>query len=132
MTYAYVILIVAWVMAFVFSIIHHVARKWFLSSGGDNTLQQKPNWPQVAFFDLLFFSLLPGLVLVFSYPFMPLSGFRSGLALAVVGLLLGAGPAYLFLGMRKERSAAATVYDIFFHVCKMVVCFGLIGALFPP
>ena len=132
MAYAYLVLILAWVVAFVFSIAHRMTRKWFLAPRGEGVSDQQSNWLHLVFFDLLFFSLLPGLLLVFFYPVLPFSGFHSGLALAVVGFLLGAGPAYTFRVIRGEQQTVQALYDAFFHLCKMLVCFGLIGALFPP
>ena len=131
MIYVYLVLIFVWAVAFAFSLIRRLAGKWFLPPETEGSPDHRLNWSATAFFDLLFFSLLPGLIFIFFYPVVPLSGFHFGVALGVSGFLLGAGPAYVILSLRKERSAAATVYDAFFHLCKMLVCFGLIGALYP-
>jgi len=130
--YAYLVLILAWVVAFVFSIAHRMTRKWFLAPRGEGTSDQQSNWLHLVFLDLLFYSLLPGLLLVFFYPVLPFSGFHSGLALGVVGFLLGAGPVYLFSVIRGEQPVARALHDAFFHLCKMLVCFGLIGILYAP
>ena len=129
---SYGTLIIVWFAALLCSIVQHRTRKWVAPPAGGGESDVCPSWSPVAFFDLLFFVLLPGMVLVVFFPVLPFSGFRSGVALGLLGFLLGAGPAYVYLRVRKERPLAVTVHDMFFHLCKMLVCFGLLGALYRP
>ena len=127
---SYFILAIVWFVALLFSIAHHHVRKWALPGEQGADPDSRISWLPLAFSDLLFFALLPGLILVALAPFLPFVGFRSGVALGLLGFLLGAGPAYVYLRVRKERSLAVTVFDMCLHLCKMLVCFGLLGALY--
>lgn len=132
MSYAIGIVFLVWAVAFAMSIVQHLGRRWFTPADDNQEIRRRPSWAEVALYDFLFFNILPGLVVVYFYPFLPLSGLRFGIALGVVGFLLGALPVFILLGMRRERPAALIVYDTFFQVVKMLVCFALIGAFYPP
>jgi len=129
---AYLVLIGVWLVAFVISMGHHAVRRRLRLSESGVTPARRPSWLQIAFSDLLLFSLIPGLVLMFFYPFLPFSGFRAGLALGLVGILLGGAPVFAFLLTSRERSAAQVMCDGFFYVFKISVCLGLLGGIYPP
>ncbi len=129
---AYLVLLGVWVAALIFSVIHHLTRRWFSPKSADTVPTCSVRWLNVAFFDLLFYTLIPGVILVLTYPILPFSGFRAGLALAFVAAVLGAIPSAVFLVVRGEREIPVAVHDIFFQLCKMFLCFGLIGTFYPP
>jgi hypothetical protein len=130
--YTIAIVFLIWAVAFAFSIIQQVTRKWFVPPSGDGERQRRPSWVEIALYDFLFFNILPGLVVVYFYPFMPLTGLRFGVALGVTALLLGAIPVFIRIGLYRERPAGLIAYDMFFQAIKMLVCFGLVGMLYPP
>jgi len=130
--YAIGVVFLVWAVAFVLSIVHHLGRKWFTPPNIDTSAERRPSWAEIALYDFLFFNVIPGLVVVYFFPFMPMSGFRFGVALGLIGFLLGAAPVCIMLGLRRERPPTLIVYDLFFQVIKMLVCFALIGAFYPP
>jgi uncharacterized membrane protein SirB2 len=132
MLHAYLVLIGVWIVAVALSLAHHVARKQLPQPPGPGNTPRRPNWLHIVFSDLLLFSLIPGVVLMFLFPFLPFSGFRAGLALGLVGILLGAVPVLVMLLTRRERPLMLVVCDGSFFVFKVLVCLGLLGALYPP
>jgi len=129
MVESYIVLTAVGLVAFILSVLHHYSRSWLKIPANDPA--PKPRWLNLVFFDLLFYSLIPGVLLVFLYPIFPFSGFKAGLALAVLTFLLGAFPAHLFLVFRHERRFALVSHDLFFTAVKMVLCFGSLGAFYP-
>lgn len=129
---AYLVLVAVWLVAFVISIGHHLVCNKIRAFQHTDAPPRRPSWLHIAFSDLMLFSLIPGLVLMFFYPFLPFSGFRAGLALGLVGILLGAVPVFVLLLTGRERSVAQVVCDGFFYVLKISFCLGLLGALYPP
>lgn len=132
MTYTYLLLIAAWLVAFLFSIGHHLGRRWFVEKRQDASTALRPVWLVIALADWLFYAMLPGLALVLLYPVLPFSGFHCGLGLGLVGAVLGVIPTHVLWTLRQQQTITAALYDISFGVGKMIVCYGLIGAFYPP
>ena len=129
---AYLILLGVWGAALIISVLHHLPRRWISPQSENETPVQSVRWMNVAFSDLVFYTLIPGVILVLAYPILPFSGYRAGLALAFVAALLGTIPFAVMLVVRQQRRIPNTVHDLFFQLCKMFLCFGLIGAFYPP
>lgn len=129
---AYLVLLGVWVAALFFSVSHHLTQRWVRPKPADEAATPAVHWLNIAFSDLAFYTLIPGVILVLTYPMLPFSGFRAGLALAFVTAVLGAIPMAVLLVVRGERGIALTVHDIFFQLCKMFLCYGLIGSFYPP
>ncbi len=88
-------------------------------------------WVHLLFSDLVFYSLLPGVAYVFFSPYMPFMGFRAGLALGLIGVLVGVLPLTARELLVQDRRTVVTLFTTFFTVIKVLVCLGLLGAIFP-
>jgi hypothetical protein len=88
-------------------------------------------WIQWLFSDLLFYSLVPGVAYVFFSPYMPFMGFRAGLALALIGILVGVLPVTARELLLQQRRTVLVLFNAFFVVVKLLVCLALMGVLFP-
>ncbi len=131
MIQTYLALLAVGGVAIVFSLIQRgVAVLLFYRSINSDSRPAIP-WVQLLFSDLVFYSLLPGVAYVFFSPYMPFMGIRAGLALALIGILVGVLPLAARELVLRERRAAVTLFDTFFTVIKLLACLGLLGVLFP-
>jgi len=132
MLHAYLVLIGVWLLAVVLSLVHHIVRKRLPLTKNVPASARHPNWAHIVLADLLLYSLIPGVVLIFVFPFLPFAGFRAGLALGLVGIMLGGISAFASVVAGWEYPFPLAMCDGFFYVLKILACLGLLSALYPP
>lgn len=131
MIQTYLALLAVGGVAIVLSLIQRgIAVLVFQTSSGPDS-HGPSSWVHLLFSDLVFYSLLPGVAYVFFSPYMPFMGLRAGLALALIGILVGVLPLTARELVLRQRQAVLTLFDTFFAVIKLLACLAILGVLFP-